>query len=572
MKKKNLYIFNDKEYKNRFSNTILKSSNFYLKKNFNKINNDFDINLSQQKYKLIKFFIKNIFSYVVNRLEKYHGKKFNKKFWKIILYSWLDYIVPTLYIRWQHISKINRGYLANIYSYNKNCFISDTFENLNNSNLHFNKWILSEIIEYQKKLKYKKIKVHLTIKTKKKNLSFFNKVLFFFFNFIFKNTNYKFLIKNIGLGKFKSILFYLKLKKIPIPLIETDYIKSDIDFEKRKKYFYNSEKKKNFINFFKKNLIYLIPKNFLENFENLMYAVEKSYWPKSVKAVMVGNDYYFNDFFKFWMANQSLYGAKLFIMQHGGLVGTSKFITNEYIQRSIGDFFLTWGWDDKKDKKIYPFFCTYFTNKIKRKYTSNIIYFLQNIPANYYGHVDGNPISIFNKIERLEYPNRFYQKLNSNMKKKFILRYLEIEAKKSLLHPCLINKKIIVDKGFKKLSMIIKNAKIFVHDNHSTAFLETLAYNVPTFLIFKKNDYNKIRKNALVYYKILEDCGIIQKNIENLYNFIKLYSSDIESWWFSKKVQNARTVFTQKFIKIPKCAVDKIINFFYLNEKKNYAK
>jgi len=91
-------------------------------------------------------------------------------------------------------------------------------------------------------------------------------------------------------------------------------------------------------------------------------------------------------------------------------------------------------------------------------------------------------------------------------------------------------------------------------------------------LIFKKNDYDKIRKNALGYYKILEDCGIIKKNINGLYNFINCNYSNIYSWWFSKKVQNAKTVFTQKFIKIPKCAVDKIINFFYLNEKKNYAK
>jgi putative transferase (TIGR04331 family) len=568
MAQKALYVHNGRNHNSQSSYIILQSNKDFLSKENKKLNNDFNYKINKKDFKLIKFLINFFFLYLVARIKKYHKRNYNDKFWKILLFPFLDYIIPQLYLRWKHIGIINKNYFAHIYKYKSSKFIPKSFEDFNlANNLDFNKWILSEIIEYQNKLKFKKKIVNIKKIQEKKN-SFFKKILIFFFKIIFTNKKYNFLIKGIGLSKLQSILFYFKIKQIPIFLINEDFKSNKINLKKRKLYFSSYEKKKNFINFIKKFLIFLIPKNYLENFEDIDNLVKNSYWPNNVRAVIVGHDYYFNDFFKFWMSNQSLTGTKLYIMQHGGRMGTEKFITNEYVQRSISDLFLTWGWNDRNDQKVHPFFCLNFSNKNNDKKIpgASYIYFCQNIYPNYYSHIDGQPISFLKKKKLIQYANQTYHGLNCNIKKYFIVRYLEHLSKLSVYHPSLINKQIIHDKGLKKLSKIV-DGRIFIHDQDSTAFLETLAYNVPTILIF--NDYSKIKKEVVTHYKALENCGIIQNNIENLCNFINENYTNIYSWWFSKKVQNARNIFIKRYVKISKNSVSSIIRFLYKNEKKN---
>ena len=58
----------------------------------------------------------------------------------------------------------------------------------------------------------------------------------------------------------------------------------------------------NLTNFIKKNIIYFIPKNYLENFNSINKAISKSYWPKKSKLILTSSSYWFNDFFKIWCA------------------------------------------------------------------------------------------------------------------------------------------------------------------------------------------------------------------------------------------------------------------------------
>ena len=46
-------------------------------------------------------------------------------------------------------------------------------------------------------------------------------------------------------------------------------------------------------------MIYLIPKNYLENFNSINNAILKSYWPKKSNLIITSSSYWFNDFLKF---------------------------------------------------------------------------------------------------------------------------------------------------------------------------------------------------------------------------------------------------------------------------------
>ena len=47
-------------------------------------------------------------------------------------------------------------------------------------------------------------------------------------------------------------------------------------------------------------------------------------------------------------------GAKLIIGQHGGNFGMTPMAIHESHQIKISDKWLSWGWDDPKNKKIIP--------------------------------------------------------------------------------------------------------------------------------------------------------------------------------------------------------------------------
>ena len=99
-----------------------------------------------------------VFPYPALVLE-YHNKKFNQKYWRVILYPWLYTVIPNLYLRWRVTLNIEKKYSANIYKYKNEQFISDNFCEINYDNsLDFNRWIISKAIAYQNRIKYKEKK------------------------------------------------------------------------------------------------------------------------------------------------------------------------------------------------------------------------------------------------------------------------------------------------------------------------------------------------------------------------------------------------------------------------------
>ena len=83
--------------------------------------------IKNEDFKKIKRFIHIVFLHLVKKLEKYHNKKFNQKYWKVILYPWLDAIIPKLYHIWRITLNIEKKYSANIYKYKNEQFISENF-------------------------------------------------------------------------------------------------------------------------------------------------------------------------------------------------------------------------------------------------------------------------------------------------------------------------------------------------------------------------------------------------------------------------------------------------------------
>ena len=117
--KKNLYVdysqVKEKNFKIILDNFLIKNNQKKLIVNINEcLPNYFwdNENIKKKDFKIIKKIIHKIFLDLVKKLEKYHNKKFNQKYWKIILYPWLDAVIPKLY----HIWRITLNIEKKIYS------------------------------------------------------------------------------------------------------------------------------------------------------------------------------------------------------------------------------------------------------------------------------------------------------------------------------------------------------------------------------------------------------------------------------------------------------------------------
>lgn len=526
------FIFSKSKKKNIISHRWDKFSN--LEKDFRNVN----------KLK------REIFIFAYKNLEKYHKTNKGEVYWSIILTPWIDHLIPNIFQIWKMISNINKNSHAEVYEFEDKDFIYNNFyEAKFNDNLDFNRWVISKIIMYQGNFKLTKKKLVV-----EKNLNRFSKIKNFGYdllNLLFKIfPSNKIMIDNIQLGFLNYFLLSLKLKQFPFIWIENNYKLIPTNINLRKKIFKIKNEKISLTNFIKKNIVYFIPKNYLENFNSINEAILKSYWPKKTKLILTSSSYWFNDFFKIWCANQKAENrSKYVITQHGGKFGTEKFISNLDTQLNLADTFVSWGWKNSK-KNVYPFYSLRFSKLKKINYIKKKkIIFCQNIYPSYFSHIDGNPFSLDEKIHNTKIANLLFENLNKELKTHYIIRYLESLKKNAYYFGQFSNSKILKDNGRKDFSSILDSARIFIHDKDSTTFLETMSYNIPTLLILKKGYLNKLTNNARKHYQKLEKNRIIFTNIFSASTFLNQKYIEIDKWWNKKQTQEARLNFCKSFSK-----------------------
>ena len=104
---KNLYSIGDWcELSNNFykGKKRIKSFNFYNWDNLRKKTQDTKVILETYE-----FFI----SFLSKRLNKFHNKNYEERFWEIILSRWLMGYIVNLYSRWEIVRKIKLNYKIN---------------------------------------------------------------------------------------------------------------------------------------------------------------------------------------------------------------------------------------------------------------------------------------------------------------------------------------------------------------------------------------------------------------------------------------------------------------------------
>ena len=340
-------------------------------------------------------------------------------------------------------------------------------------------------------------------------------------------------LKLIYRSKFKfSYLFFSNRRK-------TSYKKLDHDiFEFLK----NKKTDDKLYNLVLKNLKFYVPKEFLEYF----YELTKINYSNKIKAknILVSKSLSADDHLLKIYLLKNFKSTKILGYQHGGSYGQEKDLFHERYERSISDYFLSWGW---KGKRVIPMPMQYpndlkkFKKRIKKKYGSFCLFVGWSMNHYYLSH---SKIPETYLRDSLIPSYKFLEKISKKKETYIRLPPFPKFWKEEVYLKKLKNIKFdLHEYEYEKMAF----ASDFVVNNHfNTTALQSISLNIPTFICCNKN-YIAFNSVAKKYLNELIAANIFFYNFNDLYNFLNKIDYNVQNWWNTKKVERIKKNFSKNY-------------------------
>lgn len=521
-----------------------------------------------EDYKYICILSDRITLHLANKLNKIHKKNFSQRFWNILIGNYVKTFITVYFDKWHLLKnsiKLNKIDYVNFIkiknSQLKAYEMYDYGELLNNDYWH-QKIYQNIAVLFFKKEQIKFIKSEKSfLSDKDANLPFSKKILFFIFNKIFITKYYKYFIILTYTGFWCELILNIKLKQFPFffdNLLNFFYFKKKLNLCKNKinnnlrefinkNFLYKSDFEKNL----SKNLIDEMPSIFIENYKDFEKANKIINFPTLTKKIFLSNGLSYSSLISYYVASQVDRGSKLFIGQHGGSYGISKFNIQEDHEKKISDKYLTWGWSDsKKSNKIIKAFI--FLKKLKIK-DQNLNYNrISVILAPRFVHIKSidschGSTSYFNYINFIEsylfkIPEKFRKNIFIKLPNSHILDFEKIDISSKIRKHFKFYQK-------ESFAEVCSSSDLLIHTANSTSMLEALSSNIPS-LILLDCKQNLIRDPAEKYFNLLNDNKILHYNTSDAAKFTEiLLRCGIKKWWLNNDVQKSVNLFCNIYAK-----------------------
>ena len=311
------------------------------------------------------------------------------------------------------------------------------------------------------------------------------------------------------------------------------------NFSKNKKIreFKKLSSKNHFVNFILKNLSKVLPRAFLENFNQLQNNIKYLNWPKSPKVILTSYSHYNDEAFKIYVAQKIGEGSKFVVLQHGHqghheLCGT-------FYEKRICDNYISWGNKDFDKKTIPLFITTNVGKKVIKKNSKGILIKITEFQLIPWKSTHA-PREVEGVMKYSENLNIFLQKLDDHSRKTATIKsydYNDINFVtkniKKKFKDIKINKvNRLKGRGFEEAN----DKKLIVETFNSTGFIELLSMNSPVILVTTKPLFY-VKKEYKKYYDVLIKNKIIFFNPKEAAEHVNLNLSRIEEWWLEKKTK-----------------------------------
>lgn len=479
----------------------------------------------------------NIVPKISKVLNKTHKLNKSDRYWEIIIGIWLMLFIQTIYDRYLNIKKFIEKYPKfDTIILAKKSFITpmeflDYLENIDTDG--YNLQLYSQILNF---LDYDFVKKDLALKQKsvyKKDPQIPKKRFFTKSNPSIKLTSPLF---SHGFKSFEKLALEAN-GEIEFSYSDDSYdltIKKDDTMRKR----FATECKQS--NDFEKLLFFMFEHNFpmlfLEGYDRFNKIALKAGKPKAKLSVTSGGLVH-RYLYMFWIANY-IDDIRLIYIQHGGFYGVNNIFAGEYVERKLSDKFLTWGWQE--DNNTIPSTHEKISQNINPSKHGYLLYAL-NASTRYLYGLDFQLMG--SSVKKIYIPKAISFLNNIDKKEEILCRnYTDSLDYGFGVGSSIKNKfdSIRFDDHSQNFHNTAKGARLCIIDYLGTVFLETLAMNFPTVIFIDKNMHS-FRKPELI--QLLIDTKILFYDEVEAAHHVNSIFVDIDSWWFSNKVQNARKEF-----------------------------
>ena len=293
-------------------------------------------------------------------------------------------------------------------------------------------------------------------------------------------------------------------------------------------------------------LFELLPLCYLEGFSSLLSLVEELRWPKRPKFIFTSNNYDSDEVFKLWAAIKTEEGVPYIIGQHGNNYRTSRY-ANPSVEEESCDVFITWGRSDNEPRYAQAFnFKTVGKSQINTKTKDKLLLVELASAAN--RSFDGSSFETYFNDQKL-FVNSLGRKPRQNLMVRLYQPHVFTAGNELVRwHAFDINIKIDAYSEFWKLA---NQSRLLVFSYDSTGVLEALALNLPL-IAFWQDGLDHLRDNAKPFYEEMIQAGIFHLNPESAAHKVNEVWGDIDDWWMTAKVQNAREAFCSQYSRTSK--------------------
>jgi len=523
--------------------------------------NDYNSLFSDFEY--TKKLYKELLPIVGNLMNEHHSLNWNNRGFKIFYGAWLLTYLEVIRDRHEAIRCAINKNPSYKFILTKNILTISSLEDFKKKITQddYNHFLYSKIVKFIDRKKYEEAYFLAEKKIYEKNEPFFSKkkllnflLKYFqkFLNFLtkkskgaidrsyFSNINFlEFIIKTFP--KITPIIFLPKI--IDKPKSINLSIRTELALKLKDSYL----TKNNFEEYVVRNLFNDLPLDYIENFKEILIA--SNFINIKDKNYLSTNAILSNQILQCSIADQLGRHKKLIIAQHGGSYGTAKWSSPEFFELDLADKYLTFGWSNKKYSNTLSISHPKLIMKnFKKKVLSDRVLYISQGPSRYLNRNWSHPIagdSILKYYQNiLIFINNLDSSLNSNLRMRLAPSDIEykIGIKEYLADYVSFSTGDFYDE--------LQKTSLVICDHNQTTFLESLAANKPTIIIWDL-EYTKINDECIFFLNELAKVGVFHNSHEEASNYLNkiLTKGLIQDWWINESRQYAVNLFVKKYAK-----------------------
>jgi len=507
-------------------------------------------------------------------LNKYHGTNYSTRYWNIITGHWLQRHIKVIFNRYKLIESALNTDLVNRTIKFKTIGFSfitkdgiDYVRRLSSDNWNHNvyvelfKYFPSSNIKIIEKYTHSKCEEN---KNKHKSYKYYIKKAFSLSTFFIRDTDSIILDTFLPKKEALKLSFFLRQAPVYYKFDIGSYEESSVITSKRDSFFCINDNYTG-VEFAIRDLINkMIPSCYLEGYNNIYINLKKMRLPKNPKFIFTSNAFAFNEYFKFWAAKKAESGIPYYIGQHGSNYATLKG-SEVWPEVKTCDMFISWGWDKAYKVKTMRSFNLKVANEKKYSNSKGVGLLVERGPGNpsvpqdhYFEH------ELYQK-----YVFKFYEKIDSHIKNKITVRLHHGSSELVASDLYLWNQKYPgtnIDDFSLPFKKLIQKSRLVIFSYECSGFLECMALNIPT-ICFWRGGIDHLFDDAADYYKMLENVGIFTNSAEKAASYVNMNWDDVDGWWSSKSIQEARIKFCSRYSRVVKNPTKMLANTLLENSK-----